>query len=450
MNRWIDIPIVALLLLMTALAWSWAVPVPTYRLAAQSAPTPVLDERVAALETRVSLLEGTQVPAPSLTPAATPEPATATLTAVPETATPEPPTVTASPQDTPVPSPTLAPTPSPTSVAVTATDTPPVSTPVIPTPTPAPPTVTPTVVAGAECPAWVHNQYTTIGPDGATYPTWHPATDPTYGCWYAHEHGDDPRLSLANPALPAFGYIGLQAGDIEPHTGFKIFVQNAGSINEDGRTLAHHSRLVVHMGTSGPARFVTRFHSLQFDFKEVGGSGHEAHVMGMADTFAASSICEPRLPKTVMVLPGLCHTDSPYEIWSTRLRVGVTGGNYRFETNTAWGVFDPIGIMDPADPTRLLLMRDYYPQYGNNPVGAKREGYSCPCYYANGTGGGLVTFRTDAYGVAVANGPLLQTVSRHTDLGVPSMYLPVAGDPPQTQAKLQSYHQNNPRLRSPN
>ena len=430
-------------------------PLPQQNVSVAQAPDP-LETRVASLETRVSRLEGT--PDATHTPTVVPDTATPTNVPVTDTPTAVPDTVTPVPSDTPVPpTNTVIPsteTPIPTNTATattTATSTvvPPASpSPTqINTPTPAAVTPTPVAVAGQECPVWVHAQYTTLGPDGATYPTWHPAIDPTYQCWFAHEHGDDPRLSLANPTLPAFGYIGLQAGDSEPHTGFKVAVQNHGSVNEDGRTIAHDSRLVFHMGTSGPARFTTRYHSLQFDFKEVGGT-HEAHVMGMADTSNAGSICQDRqaFPKTVMVLPNLCHTDSPYEIWTTRLRLADGPNGARFEVNSAWGVFDPFTIMDPADPTRSLLMKDYYPQYTQNPVGAKRELYACPCYYANGSGGSLFTFRTDAYGVESANGPLVQVVSRHNDLGVPM----VVGNPPLTQAKLQSYHQNNPRLRSPN
>jgi hypothetical protein len=46
------------------------------------------------------------------------------------------------------------------------------------------------------CPAWLHDTYSVIGPDGKRYPTWHPAqtTNPATGqlCYFGHEHGRDP------------------------------------------------------------------------------------------------------------------------------------------------------------------------------------------------------------------------------------------------------------------
>lgn len=373
--------------------------------------TPTLDERVAALETRVSLLEGTQVPAPSATPTSPPATATATLAAMPPTATststPIPPTAT------------LIPT-------VTAT---------------LAPAVTLTPAAGQPCPGWYHDAITATGPDGQQYPTWHPAVDVATGCRFGHEHGDDPRTSLANSALPAFGYISAQAGMNEPHTGFKVFVQNASARNNDGRTLSHHARIVFHMGTSGPNRFGTRFHSLQYDFVQVGadaaGSGHEVHLLGMADTGSVSSICaQPRAAKTVMVLPSQCATDSNYEIWSAELRVG------RATAVIAAATFDPITAMDETDHTRLVLMVDAYPSRPGPYLDCNREAYSGPVYYYNRFG--PTVFRTDAYGVPQANGPLQQMVSQHDDLGVK-----MTTDGTQTQAKLDSYR-CAPGLVSPN
>src|SRR5688572_20814797 len=39
------------------------------------------------------------------------------------------------------------------------------------------------------CTPEIHNRYTTVGPDGLRYPTWHPPTDPGSGCTFGHEHG---------------------------------------------------------------------------------------------------------------------------------------------------------------------------------------------------------------------------------------------------------------------
>ena len=55
------------------------------------------------------------------------------------------------------------------------------------------PSAVPSVPAGQEvpkpnsaCPAWVHDQYMTTGPDGKQYRTWHPQIDPVYWCTFGH------------------------------------------------------------------------------------------------------------------------------------------------------------------------------------------------------------------------------------------------------------------------
>ena len=40
------------------------------------------------------------------------------------------------------------------------------------------------------CTKAAHDKYSTVGPDGKLYPTWHPPTD-TDGCTFGHEHGRD-------------------------------------------------------------------------------------------------------------------------------------------------------------------------------------------------------------------------------------------------------------------
>ena len=110
--------------------------------------------------------------------------------------------------------------------------------------------------------------------------------------------------------------------------------------------------------------------------------------------------------------------------------------------HASFAAFDPTTIMDPADPTRVLNMGDLYPQYGHG-LGCKREAYSGPVYYYNRSG--PATFRTDAYGKLDPNGPIVQYVSLHDDLGVK-----MTTDGTQTQAKLQSHHCGKPGLKAPN
>ena len=42
------------------------------------------------------------------------------------------------------------------------------------------------------CTPAIHDSYSTVGPDGLRYPTWHPPVDPATGCTFGHEHGRDP------------------------------------------------------------------------------------------------------------------------------------------------------------------------------------------------------------------------------------------------------------------
>lgn len=48
-----------------------------------------------------------------------------------------------------------------------------------------------------ECSQAIHDSFYVVGPDGRRYPTWHPPRDPATGCWFGHEHGENP----ANSAL---------------------------------------------------------------------------------------------------------------------------------------------------------------------------------------------------------------------------------------------------------
>ena len=276
------------------------------------------------------------------------------------------------------------------------------------------------------CPAGVHDRYTVAVLDGRVYRTWHPVVVPLDPgrpggptCRFAHEHGDDPRTSRADPSLPAFGYVTALAGHSEPHEGFKVAVVNAGTVNDEGRTAQVHSRAVFHMGTAGPRRFERRHHSLEFDL--VAPSGHEVHVAGMADTGLAGSICERDrsladddptndVGRAVVTTRNTgCDLGSTYEIWAATLKVGG-----RATVVVSFAAFDPITAMDPADRTRRVPTETQYPGwYG----GCDRESYHGPVYwYARE---GPVTFRTDAHGRADPGGPLVQHVSNHDAIGIP-------------------------------
>lgn len=332
---------------------------------------------------------------------------------------------------------TNTPAPTATPVSPTATQVPPTATLTqAPTNAPASPTATSISLAGLPCPPAIHDQYVTTGPDGKTYPTWHPPIDPGTGCFFDHDHGDDPRTSLANSSMPAFGYVAGLSGMAEPHNGFKVFVANKGSRNDEGRIALNSTRIVAHMGTGGVARFDQQSHSFQFDL--VADDGHYVHVQGMADTGLAGSICDrdrnlqdnnPNndIGRSVMIPPGQgCDVTSPYEIWLFKFNVGN-----KLTVLASVGVFDPITVMNPADHTVLLYSSDVFgtQYFGGWYRGCRRESYSGPVYWYNKNG--PTTYMTDPMGMIMSNGAIKQEISANNDIGIP-----MTSD--QTQFKLKS------------
>ncbi len=263
------------------------------------------------------------------------------------------------------------------------------------------------VAPGQLCPPEVHDKYKVLGPDGNYYATWHPQKDPS-GCYFDHEHGDDPKTSNANPNPPPFDYIAHIAGMSEPHNGFKVFVVNAGATNDEGRTATTNSRIVAHMGTGGTKRFVTEFHSLMFDLTS--GDGHFVHLQGMADTGGVGSICSsPRQGKTVTLLPGSgCDTQSLYEIWLFSLKIGD-----KATAIASTAVFDPITVMNPGDQSQLNLTDSVFPGQHR---GCMQEAYHGPVYWYNS--GGPTIYYTDAYGKITSGGALKQEISANSDIGI--------------------------------
>jgi hypothetical protein len=133
-------------------------------------------------------------------------------------------------------------TPVPTATIFPTETLPPTPTPLPPTPTPIPVIYTDTFTAVdpqilGDCPEWVHDRYTAIGPDGNTYRTWHPVTvriepsnpdSPT--CSFAHEHGDPPHPLGPQPY---FGYVAYHAGRadlIKEHEAYKVFTHLHGQL----------------------------------------------------------------------------------------------------------------------------------------------------------------------------------------------------------------------------
>ncbi len=283
------------------------------------------------------------------------------------------------------------------------------------------------------CSAALHDRYTVDGGDGYRYRTWHAQRDPS-GCVFAHEHGDDPNTQT-NAAIRAhrvrFGYVGRRhpmpnepLGHEEPHEGFKIFVANRSQRNDEGRVHLHDVRLVFHMGTGGPKRFATQHHSMEYAI--VTNDGRWMFVQTMGDTGGVNSICvEPRAGKSVVTVGSPCQLTSLYEIWALRTSVYFQG-RVIAEVNAATAVLDPITVMDPVTPTRLVYVWDpllnpilRFPTDDRTMLrGCTREAYHGPSFWYNAMG--RTTFYTDAMGqeTSPAN-PLAvkQEISAHNSGG---------------------------------
>jgi hypothetical protein len=89
-------------------------------------------------------------------------------------------------------------------------------------------------------------------------------------------------------------------------------------------------------------------------------------------------------------------------------------GDYIAQAIVSTAAFDPITIMDPANPSRLLYMASYFP--GGPFYGCRREAYHGPVYFRNRFG--PTVYQTDAAGRVTPGGPVRQEVSMHEQLGV--------------------------------
>lgn len=290
------------------------------------------------------------------------------------------------------------------------------------------------------CSAAVHDAYTTPGPDGQSYPTWHPPIDPASGCSFGHEHGADPRTSTANNTLPPFGYVASLDGMSEPHQGFKVFVVHLGEPVDIAGAMTPspvEGRLVFHMGTAAVGRYTNQFHSMLFD--EVHPDGRAMHLQGMADTGSGiGSTCDiPRKGGRDFSTVGC---NDAYEIWSFKFKVIHPDDPYtavdqvRATGMGAVAAFDPITTRDPSDNSRLLYTEVYRsgPQAADplSPLaryrGCNRESY-LQSYWWNSSSrpGSSATYWTDVHGhvnkAGQAPGLLRQDVTQSARSSLPQL-----------------------------
>lgn len=221
---------------------------------------------------------------------------------------------------------------------------------------------------GQPCPAWVHDAYTVVGPDGKRYPTWHPPVDQRYGCSFDHEHGDDPRTSVLfqEVGMPPFGYVNAIEGQRkEDHVGNKVFV-----INDDTRG---GSLLVkLHQGTHSPDAFSNNLHELQYHYRNADGrrldimilaafgrSGELAMACGANDrqvvqTSAATN--DFGSASSGRIIPSAACYDNvhpAYENWLSDNHITTADGRELVAFNPHFAVFHPSRYFAPELPQKL-------------------------------------------------------------------------------------------------
>lgn len=144
------------------------------------------------------------------------------------------------------------------------------------------------------CPVEVHQRYSTVGPDGKVYPTWHPPVDPETGCHFGHEHGRDPRgsdlyrevgdfpLGYANEQLDVWDPTGRRHED---HVGHKYEWENDVQMrvgNGGGGVLSVKCDILykLHQGTHSKDAFTNNLHEVIYHAKC--NDGTEVHMTIMA------------------------------------------------------------------------------------------------------------------------------------------------------------------------
>ena len=212
----------------------------------------------------------------------------------------------------------------------------------------------------------VHDSYRVTGPDGRTYSTWHPPSVTVWGvitCHFGHEHGDDPRTSTVNSALPPFDYVNSLVGRSEAHTGFKVFV-----VNDDGR--GGRFRVIVHQGSSSNNALTENRHELLVDYVNV--DGRELHTMllghfGPSGKFksgceGSTNLIDVAPPKNDItdgerIIPDVsCFAEGrfPYEIWGSSDSIRDVEGRPLATFKPYFTILNPNRVYQPDSPDRLV------------------------------------------------------------------------------------------------
>ncbi|MCL4212850.1 MAG: hypothetical protein KJZ74_02940 [Gemmatimonadales bacterium] len=143
------------------------------------------------------------------------------------------------------------------------------------------------------CSRAIHESYSTVGPDGLRYPTWHPPVDPASGCTFGHEHGRDPSGSAlyAEVGDIPFGYAnehlaesGFGTHRHEDHVGHKVEWENRmlmRAANTGTATLAVYCDVLtkLHQGTHSPDAFTNNMHEVVYHLRCTDGTAFSATLL---------------------------------------------------------------------------------------------------------------------------------------------------------------------------
>jgi hypothetical protein len=137
------------------------------------------------------------------------------------------------------------------------------------------------------CSKELHDSYSTVGPDGLRYPTWHPPVHPATSCTFGHEHGRDPSGSdlyalvgdipfgLANQYMTQSS-LGVPRN--EDHVGHKVEWENdmLMQIGEGGSaaiTVRCDVLVKMHQGTHSRDAFTNNMHEVAYHIRCSDGTG---------------------------------------------------------------------------------------------------------------------------------------------------------------------------------
>jgi hypothetical protein len=144
------------------------------------------------------------------------------------------------------------------------------------------------------CTAAQHDRYSTVGPVGVLYPTWHPPVEPEGGCSYGHDHGRDPRGSdlssevgpipfgFANEALVAYDPNTVRHED---HVGHKIEWENDVEMRFNDAVSQSLFRVTcdvltkLHQGTHSKDAYTNNLHELAYHIRCSDGTGMSVTIM---------------------------------------------------------------------------------------------------------------------------------------------------------------------------